>query len=74
MPLAVRKADFGDVSALSRLMTQLMGHAISEDTMKNRLDFIAGSPFDSLYVCDEQGIVLGLLAFRIRENIEDISR
>jgi GNAT superfamily N-acetyltransferase len=42
--------------------------------MNNRLEFIEDSPFDSLYVCEENGTILGLLGFRIRENLEEVSK
>jgi hypothetical protein len=42
--------------------------------MNNRLNFIEYSPFDSLYVCEENGDILGLLGFRIRENLEEVSK
>lgn len=40
----------------------------------NRLDFIKNSPTDSLYVYDLDNKAIGLLGFRIRENIEENSR
>jgi GNAT superfamily N-acetyltransferase len=74
MTLDVRSAEIRDIPVLCSLIGQLTGHTVTFDTMENRLKFIAESPFDSLYVCHENGVVLGLLAFRIRENIEDVSR
>ena len=32
------------------------------------------SPIDSLYLCEEDGVALRLLGFRIRENLEEQSR
>ncbi|OBZ10263.1 GNAT family N-acetyltransferase [Bacillus sp. FJAT-26390] len=55
-------------------MTQLMSKEITVDQMTNRLAFVAQSPYDSLYVYEEDGLVLGTLGFRIRENIEEVSR
>ncbi len=72
--LNVRSAEIEDIPVLCTLMEQLTGHTVTPDTMENRLSFVAESPFDSLYVCHENEAVLGLLAFRIRENIEDVSR
>jgi len=74
MPLAVRQASSEDIPHLCQLMKQLTGRDISPEEMNNRLEFIAGSVFDSLYVCEENGIILGLLGFRIRENLEEVSR
>ncbi|MCF8564653.1 GNAT family N-acetyltransferase [Alicyclobacillus tolerans] len=74
MALDMRSAEVEDIPVLCTLMEQLTGHTVTSDTMENRLKFVAESPFDSLYVCHENGVVVGLLAFRIRENIEDVSR
>lgn len=74
MALDIRSARPEDIPSLCILMEQLTGHAVTSDTMKKRLKFVADSPFDSMYVCHENGVILGLLAFRIRENIEDISK
>lgn len=42
--------------------------------MNNRLQFVQMSPFDFLYVYEEEETICGLLGFRIRENLEDITR
>jgi len=74
MALSIRKAQQNDVNALSVLMTDLARHNVTPDDMLNRLQFVAESKIDSLYICEEDGKILGLLGFRIRENIEEVSR
>ncbi|MHB8062590.1 MAG: GNAT family N-acetyltransferase [Ruminiclostridium sp.] len=74
MSLSIREAKAEDVVELCSLMEELSGHAISQEGMVNRLNFVANSPFDSLYICEEGKEVLGLLAFRIRENVEEVSK
>lgn len=74
MPLAIRQALREDIPHLCHLMKELSGHEISQEEMNNRLEFIEDSPFDSLYVCEENGTILGLLGFRIRENLEEVSK
>jgi N-acetylglutamate synthase-like GNAT family acetyltransferase len=74
MALKIRKAEKKDVMRLSSLIAELTGNPITTDNMLNRLQFIAESKFDSLFVCEENGTILGLLGFRIRENIEEVSR
>ena len=74
MSLSIREAQEKDVAELCRLMVELGGHAISPAQMMNRLQFVGESKFDSLYVCEEEGKILGLLGFRIRENLEEVSR
>jgi len=74
MSMSVRKAIKGDIAELSSLMTDLSRHHVTPDEILNRLQLVAESPIDSLFVCEENGKILGLLGFRIRENIDEISR
>jgi len=74
MSLSMRPAEPGDIKALCGLMEALSGQAISSEEMRNRLDFVAESKADSLFVCEEDDRVVGLLGFRIRENLEEMSR
>lgn len=55
-------------------MKELSGHEISQEEMDNRLEFVEDSPFDFLYICEENGAILRLLGFRIRENLEEASK
>lgn len=55
-------------------MTLLTGQEVSGDVMENRLKFVEASSFDFLYVCYEKDAVLGVLGFRIRENLEEASK
>jgi len=71
MPLSIRKAEQDDIKVLCSLMGELSGHATSSGQIINRLQFIEGSNIDSLFVCEEDGQVMGLLGFRIRENLEE---
>ena len=70
----IRKFEYKDKSDIQRLFGMLTGSEISESDLINRLDFINNSLIDSLYVYDLNGSVIGLLGFRIRENIEENSR
>lgn len=74
MTLTIRDATRDDVPLLCRLVNQLGKRAISLDQMKDRLEVVDRSPIDSLYICEEDGIAVGLLGFRIRENLEEVSR
>ncbi len=56
------------------LMEELSGHAITPDQIRDRLQFVEESKFDSLFVCEEDRVILGLLGFRIRENLEEVSK
>ena len=74
MALLIRSAGKEDLGTLSQLMGEITSQEISEQQMGNRLLFVNDSPFDSLYVCEEDGKILGAFGFRIRENLEEVSR
>lgn len=74
MKYLIRAATKNDCYSLSRLMTQLLNRDITEEQMQDRLGFVEKSPFDQLFVYEEDGKVIGTLGFRIRENIEDTTR
>lgn len=70
----IREFDYSDKSDIQRLFERLTGSRISDSDVINRLDFINNSSIDSLYVYVLNDSVIGLLGFRIRENIEENSR
>jgi GNAT superfamily N-acetyltransferase len=70
----IREFDYSDKSDIQRLFEILTGSRISDSDVINRLDFINNSSIDSLYVYVLNDSVIGLLGFRIRENIEENSR
>jgi GNAT superfamily N-acetyltransferase len=74
MPLTIRQALKADIPQLCRLMKEISGREMSQEEMNNRLEFVEGSRFDSLYVCTENDVILGVLGFRIRENVEEVSK
>ncbi|PDY46114.1 GNAT family N-acetyltransferase [Bacillus pseudomycoides] len=70
----IRKATMNDIEALCSLTKELKGSDISYVDMQNRLQFVEMSPFDFLYVYEEDDHIFGFLGFRIRENLEDVTR
>lgn len=72
--MLIREMEFKDIPEACNLMYDLTGHKISEDGMRNRLELVKSGPIDELYVCEINGVVQGVLGFRIRENIEEVSR
>ncbi|MFC2045491.1 GNAT family N-acetyltransferase [Chloroflexota bacterium] len=74
MSLSIRKAELKDINSLCSLMKEISGQAVSTKQMLNRLESIEASTIDSLFVCEENRDILGLLGFRIRENLEEVSR
>lgn len=74
MFLSMRKAEKKDIDALCTLMDEMSRTAISPEQMLNRLQLVEESRIDSLFVCEEDEKVVGVLGFRIRENLEEMSR
>ncbi len=72
--MKLRKALTKDIEALGYLMKELSGRDITADQVKNRLQFINESKSELLFVCEDRGRVVGLLGFRIRENLEEVTR
>lgn len=78
----IRPADVRDGEALRRLFEVLTGHPVSVDDVDDRLRMVAASPIDEVYVLEDDSTdgdarepcIQGLLAFRIRENVEERSR
>lgn len=70
----IRKAEIEDIESIQYLIQELTGHDISNLDVINRLEYIDSSMIDTLYVYEEHQKVVGLLGFRIRENIEENSR
>jgi N-acetylglutamate synthase-like GNAT family acetyltransferase len=70
----IRPAERRDVKALALLLGELAGAPMTEAEAEDRLRLCENSPIDFLYVYEEDGEVLGVCAFRIRENIESVSR
>ena len=70
----IRKAEKKDKNQVQYLIKELTGHEISDSDIENRFDLVASSQIDSLYVYEHEDKVIGLLGFRIRENIEENSR
>ncbi|WP_379128050.1 GNAT family N-acetyltransferase [Paenibacillus sp. sgz500958] len=79
MELQIRPAKKDDIAGLCRLMEQLNGKALLPEEMKRRLEFVENSPVEELYVCTEanggeESVLLGALGFRLRENMENMTR
>jgi GNAT superfamily N-acetyltransferase len=48
----------------------MSGHEPSSEQMEDRLAVVERSPIDSLYVCEQGGVIVGALGVHIRENLE----
>lgn len=70
MAITMRAFEPRDSEAVRYLFGQLTGALMTPDEMQSRVDFVAASPIDWLYVAESEGVVCGALAFRLRERIE----
>jgi GNAT superfamily N-acetyltransferase len=74
MQYAMRAIERRDIEAARGLLAQLTGYEMTPDEMRDRLDFAEASPVDWLFVCEVDGAVRGVLGFRLREQLERVSR
>lgn len=74
MKIKIRKAEARDVPDIQILMGHLTGHELAREAAEDRLKMVEASPIDELYVLEDDRGVEGLLGFRIRENLEDVTR
>lgn len=69
-----KELDESDFSFLKEIISEFNEQVISDADLQNRITFIMNSPIDQLYICIEDNIKKGIVATRIRENIEANSR
>jgi GNAT superfamily N-acetyltransferase len=74
MQHVMRAMEPRDMEAVRCLLAQLSGYEMTPDEMRDRLDYAAASPIDWLFVCEVEGVVRGVLGFRLREQLERVSR
>jgi GNAT superfamily N-acetyltransferase len=74
MRYVMRAMEPRDVEAARCLLAQLSGYEMTPDEMRDRLDYAEASPIDWLFVCEADGVVCGVLGFRLREQLERVSR
>jgi GNAT superfamily N-acetyltransferase len=74
MDAIFKELDESDFSFLKEIISEFNGQMISDADLQNRIAFIANSPFDQLYICIQDNVKKGIVATRIRENIEENSR
>jgi N-acetylglutamate synthase-like GNAT family acetyltransferase len=70
----IRPAVLTDTQAVKELFQELVGHQFSDGDVMNRINYVQNSPIDSLFVYEFNKKIVGVLAFRVRENIEENSR
>lgn len=73
-PMIIREFNNDDLPMIKMLLADLSGHELTNDDVLDRFAMIRKSKIDELFVGLIDGEIVGLLAFRIRENIEEVSR
>lgn len=72
--MIIRKISFNDAPKACQLLEELTGTPFSLKDMVNRMEMIRNSSIDELFVCEVEKEPVGLLGFRIRESVEEVSR
>lgn len=71
--ITVRPSKLEDLTAIATLMSGFTGEEMSLSDAANRFQLIAADPDQELLVAGAGPEVVGLLAFRIRHNLESVS-
>ncbi|MDR1896411.1 MAG: GNAT family N-acetyltransferase [Prevotellaceae bacterium] len=69
-----KELDGSDFSFLKEIISEFTEKTISDSDLQNRISFIMNSPFEQLYLYVEDNVRKGIVATRIRENIEENSK
>lgn len=73
--MTIREFNNDDLPIIKILLTDLSGHEMTDNDLIDRIEMIRNSKIDKLFIgLNDDETVVGLLAFRIRENIEEVSR
>jgi GNAT superfamily N-acetyltransferase len=71
---AVRQATPSDLRTVATLIAVLTGSEPSASEIRNRFALVTRHPDQTLWVATVDKRVVGLLGFRIRHNLEDVSQ
>lgn len=71
--IEIRRAALGDLSHIAELLGMLARTPLSLEDARNRVEMIERDPDQEMWVAVCDGEVVGLLAFRIRHNVERVS-
>jgi GNAT superfamily N-acetyltransferase len=74
MDAIFKELDESDFPFLKEIISEFNEKEISDADLQNRITFIMNSPFDQLYIYIKDNIKKGIIATRIRENIEENSK
>jgi len=74
MNLTIREFNQNDFTFLKEIISEYLEKEISDADLQNRMDFIKNCTTENLYVCEIDSVGRGIIATRIRENIEENSR
>ena len=63
-----------DIDAARHLLAILNGSLMTPEEMRDRLEMTRRSISDELFVYEDDGVIRGVMGFRLRERIEHVSR
>jgi GNAT superfamily N-acetyltransferase len=72
-PIVLRGPRRGDLPRIGKLFSELGGRPLTTDATANRLRLVAEDPDQAVVVASADGEVVGVLGFRIRHNLEEVS-
>jgi GNAT superfamily N-acetyltransferase len=71
--VAIREALEGDIPSLAELFGMLARQPLSIEGAQDRFEMIARDPEQELWVAEDDGSVVGVMAFRVRHCVERIA-
>jgi GNAT superfamily N-acetyltransferase len=74
MDAFLKELDWSDFSFLKEIISEYTEKNISDSDLQNRITFITNSQTEQLYIFIKDNVKMGIIATRIRENIEENSK
>ena len=72
--MLIRLMEDRDIDAARHLLAILNGSLMTPEEMRDRLEMTRRSISDELFVYEDDGVIRGVMGFRLRERIEHVSR
>ncbi len=72
--MLIRLMEDRDIDAARHLLAILNGSLMTPEEMRDRLEMTRRSISDELFVYEDDGVISGVMGFRLRERIEHVSR
>ena len=72
--MLIRLMEDRDIDAARHLLAILNGSLMTPEEMRDRLEMTRRSISDELFVYEDDGVIRGVMGFRLRERVEHVSR